>query len=61
MSKLRNCHNGKNEISLKENARRFRNQKADARMDSLMAYLYIDTSRFSWGDDDDDIKALVHN
>ena len=48
------------ERKLKENARCFRNQKDGARMDSLMAYSHIDTSKFSW-EDDDDMEALVHD
>ena len=48
------------ERKLKENARCFRHQKDGARMDSLMAYSHIDTSRFSW-EDDDDVETLVHD
>ena len=48
------------EGKLKENARCFRHQKDGARMDSLMAYSHIDTSRFSW-EVDDDMEALVHD
>ena len=48
------------ERKLKENARCFRNQKDGARIDSLMAYSHIDTSKFSW-EDDDDMEALVHD
>lgn len=43
-----------------ENARNFQNNKVGAKMDSLMAYSHIDTSKLS-RDGDDDIEALVHD
>ncbi|CAD6594070.1 MAG: helicase [Alectoria sarmentosa] len=48
------------ERKIKEDARSSRNQKDGAKMDSLMAYSHIDTSKFSI-DDDDDMEALVHD
>lgn len=47
------------ERKVKEKAR-FRHQKDGVKMDSLMAYSHIDTSRFSW-EDDDEMEALVHD
>ncbi len=48
------------ERKIKEDARSCRIRKDGAKMDSLMAYSHIDTSRFS-RDDDDDMEALVHD
>ena len=48
------------ERKLKEDARCFRDQTDGARMDSLMAYSHIDTSKFSWKDDNE-MGALVHD
>ena len=48
------------ERKVKEKASCFRHQKDGVRMDSLMAYSHIDTSRFPW-EDDDDMEALVHD
>ena len=46
------------ERKIKENARASRNQKDGAKMDSLMAYSHIDTSKFS-REDDEDMEALI--
>lgn len=48
------------ERKINENARSSRTQKDGAKMDSLMAYSHIDTSKFS-RDDDDDMEALIHD
>lgn len=48
------------ERKITEDARSLRYQKDGAKMDSLMAYSHIDTSRFSM-EDDDDMEALVHD
>ena len=48
------------ERKIKEDARSSRNLKYSARMDSLMAYSHIDTSKFS-REDDDDMEALIHD
>lgn len=48
------------ERKIKENARNFRNNKDGAKMDSLMAYSHINTSKFS-REGDDDMEALVHD
>ena len=46
------------ERKIKENARASRSQKDGAKMDSLMAYSHIDTSKFS-REDDEDMEALI--
>ena len=46
------------ERKIKENARASRNQTDVAKMDSLMAYSHIDTSKFS-EEDDEDMEALI--
>ena len=48
------------EQKIKEDARCSRHQKDGTKMDSLMAYSHIDTSKFSTVDDDD-MEALVHD
>ena len=48
------------ERKIREDVRSSRNQKDGAKMDSLMAYSHIDTSKFST-EEDDDMKALVHD
>ena len=48
------------ERKIKEGLRRSRNRKDVAKMDSLMAYSHIDTSKFS-REDDDDMEALIHD
>ncbi len=48
------------EQKIKDDARCSRNQKDGAKIDSLMAYSHIDTSRFS-SEDDDDMEALIHD
>lgn len=48
------------ERRIKEDARTLRNRKDGAKMDSLMAYSHIDSSRFS-REDDDDMEALIHD
>ncbi len=48
------------ERKIKEDARSCRIRKDGSKMDSLMAYSHIDTSRFS-REDDDDMEALVHD
>lgn len=48
------------ERKIKEDARNFRGRKDGAKMDSLMGYSHIDSSRFS-REDDDDMEALIHD
>lgn len=48
------------EHKIQEDARSSRNEKGGAKMDSLMAYSHIDTSKFST-EDDDDLEALVQD
>lgn len=48
------------ERKIEEDARSFRDRKDGAKMDSLMAYSHIDSSRFS-REDDDDMEALIHD
>lgn len=48
------------ERKIKEDARSSQNRKDCAKMDSLMAYSHIDTSKFST-EDDEDMEALVQD
>ena len=48
------------ERKIKEDARCSRNQKDGAKMDSLMAYSHIDTSKF-FKEDDDNLEVLIHD
>ena len=48
------------ERKIEEDARSFRDRKDGAKMDTLMAYSHVDSSRFS-REDDDDMEALIHD